>query len=96
MKKWKERWNNFMPYEKACEVSFWVLICVEAIVFAFAIFGKPVAFDFYVLETGLMLLAQVCYMVANWRTNRRAAMSIIPSAIWFAITFIWEIVKLFI
>ena len=96
MKKWKERWNKLLPYEKKCEVSFWMLICVVAIVFAFSIFGKPVAFDFYVLEIGLVLLALTCYMVAYWRTERSSAKSMIPLAIWFAITLIWEIIKLFI
>ena len=100
MKKWKQRWNELLPYEKKFEVACYILLFVAVIVFVFEVLDKtnvlPVAFDFYILTTGLLLLGLVCSAVACWRTERSSAKASIGLAIWCAITLIWEIVKLFI
>jgi len=100
MKKQKERWNNMLPYEKKFEVGCWVLLFVAVIAFVFEMLDKfnvlPVAFDFFILTNGLLMLALVCSAVACWRTERSSAKSSIGLAIWCAITLIWEIIKLFI
>ena len=100
MKKWKERWNKLLPYEKKCEVACYILLFVVVIAFVFEMLDKfnvlPVAFDFYILTNGLLMLALVCSVVACWRTERSSAKASIGLAIWCAITLIWEIVKLFI
>lgn len=100
MKKWKERWNKLLPYEKKFEIATWVLLFVAAIAFVFEVLDKtnvlPVAFDFFILTNGLLMLALVCSAVACWRTERSSAKASIGLAIWCAIHIIWEIVKLFI
>ena len=100
MKKWKERWNKLLPYEKKFEIATWVLLFVGVIAFVFEMLDKfnvlPVAFDFYILTNGLLMLALVCSAVACWRTERSSAKASIGLTIWCAITLIWEIVKLFI
>ena len=100
MKKWKQRWNELLPYEKKFEVACYILLFVAVIVFVFEVLDKtnvlPVAFDFYILTTGLLLLGLVCSAVACWRTERSSAKASIGLAIWCVITLVWEIVKLFI
>ena len=100
MKKWKERWNKLLPYEKKCEVASNILLFTAVIAFVFEVLDMinilPVAFNFYILTLGLVLLGQVCSAVVCWRTERSSAKASIGLAICFAIMLIWEIVKLFI
>ena len=100
MKKQKERWNNFLPYEKKCEVASNILLFTAVIAFVFEVLDMtnilPVAFNFYILTLGLVLLGQVCSAVVCWRTERSSAKASIGLAICFAIMLIWEIVKIFI
>ena len=100
MKKWKERWNKLLPYEKKFDVAALVLACAALAVFGFWVLDKvgvlPAPFDLFIIIHGLMAFALACLVVVLWRTKRSEAKGGIAWAIICAIAAIVKIVKLFI
>lgn len=100
MKKWKERWNEMLPYEKKFEVASYVLICPFAVFFVLdilAAFGVlTIAFDAFVISTVFGALTLGCQTVVCWRKERNTAILAMIMGIWWGLDVIWEIAKLFI
>ena len=100
MKKWKERWNEMLPYEKKFEVASWVILCpavaflVLDILDAFGVL--TLAFDAFVVSLVPLALAFGCQAVVCWRKYRSTAIWSMIMGIWWGLDVIWEIAKLFI
>ena len=99
MKKWKERWNEMLPYEKKLEVASYVLFCPFVVFFVFdvlAAFGiLTIAFDAFLISKVFGALALGCQTVVCWRKERGTAIWIMIMGIWWGLDAIWEIVRLF-
>ena len=100
MKKWKEHWNELLPYEKKFEVAFWILTSLFFISFLIEILDKtnvmPVDMDMFIVAKGLLAAANACEAVSEWRKNRSFAHACVACAVVFGLGTVWEIVKLFI
>ena len=100
MKKWKERWNEMLPYEKKFEVGGYVFIGLSLAVmllqtWLLAIKGVGLP-GIHILKLGLMAMLFGCLAVVSWRKQRGTAILNLILAIWWGFDAIWEIVKLFI
>ena len=100
MKKWKDHWNELLPYEKKFEVAFWILTSLFFISFLIEILDKtnvmPVDMDMFIVAKGLLAAANACEAVSEWRKNRSFAHACVACAVVFGLGTVWEIVKLFI
>ena len=100
MKKWKDHWNELLPYEKKFEVAFWILTSLFFISFLIEILDKtnvmPVDMDMFIVAKGLLAAANACEAVSEWRKNRSFAYACIACTVVFGLGTVWEIVKLFI
>ena len=99
MKKWKERWNEMLPYEKKFEVASYIFLGLALGVMLFQIFLLIVKGGYLVdikfLDTGLMSLIFGCSAVVSWRKQRGTAIFLMIMGIWNGLDAIWEIVRLF-
>jgi hypothetical protein len=99
MKKWKERWNEMLPYEKKFEVASYVFAGLALAVMLFQIFLIIVKGGYLVdikfLGTGLASLALGSIAVVSWRKERGTAIWLMIMGIWWGLDAIWEIVRLF-
>ena len=100
MKKWKDHWNELLPYEKKFEVAFWILLGLFLVTFLIEILDKlnvmPVDMDMFIVLKGLLAAANACEAVSEWRKNRSFAHACVACAVVFGLGTVWEIVKLFI
>lgn len=100
MKKWKERWNEMLPYEKKFEIATWIILCPAVVFFVLDIldaFGiLTLAFDAFVISLVPLVLALGCQTVVCWRKYRSTASWFMIVGIWWGLDAILEIVKLFI
>ena len=104
MKKWKERWNEMLSYEKIFEIATYVFFAVflgvffSELFFAIGIQGGVLekSFDAKILLTGLLPVVAGCQAVVCWRRKRMSAIWNLAFAIMWGLDTIWEIVKLFI
>ena len=100
MKKWKDHWNELLPYEKKFEVAFWILTSLFFISFLIEILDKtnvmPVDMDMFIVAKGILAAANACEAVSEWRKNRSFAYACIACTVVFGLGTVWEIVKLFI
>jgi uncharacterized membrane protein YjjB (DUF3815 family) len=100
MKKWKERWNEMLPYEKKFEVATYVLVCHWLVFFVLDILAEfgvlAISFDAYEIARLFAALAMGCQAVVYWRRKRGTAIFFLILGILWGRNAIWEIVKLFI
>ena len=102
MKKWKERWNEMLSYEKIFEIATYVFFAVFlGVVFSEFLIGiqggvLEKSFNAKALGTGLLTVVAGCQAVVYWRRKRRSAIWNLAFAIMWGLDTIWEIVKLFI
>ena len=89
MKKWKEYWNELLPYEKWFDVVSWALCCGFLMFFVLDILGEfgilAIGFDAYPIEGLLIAAAQACQAVVFWRTKRNQAYASLVMAIIFGL-----------
>ena len=103
MKKWKERWNEMLSYEKIFEIATYVFFAVflgvvfSEFLFAIGIQGGVLekSFNAKALGTGLLTVVAGCQAVVYWRRKRNSAIFYLAIAIIWGLDTIWEIVKLF-
>ena len=100
MKKWKERWNNLLPYEKKFDIACLVLLCIALIFLIFwgldkvGVLTPP--FDLFPLVEGACALGFACGAVTMWRKERSHAIFYIAMAAVNAIKATYEIAQLFL
>ena len=100
MKKWKQHWNEMLPYEKGFEVASWVIGCLTLISLVLeimvAIRALMLNFDVAVITSILFVLCLACAAVVCWRKERHFAHFLIFLAILYGFGAIRDIVGLFI
>ena len=100
MKRYKDKCNEFLTYEKKVEVAFWILLGLFLITFLIEILDKlnvmPVNMDMFIVAKGILAAANACEAVSEWRKNRSFARACVACAVVFGLGTVWEIVKLFI
>lgn len=100
MKKWKDRWNVLLPYEKKFEVASLILLGLGLVTFLVEVLDKfgvlPVAIDMFLISKGILAAAEGCEAVVCWRKERNFAHACIMMAIWLGLGIVWDIVKLVI
>ena len=99
MKKWKQHWNEMLPYEKGFEVASWVIGCLTLISLVLeimaAIRALTLNFDVAVITSILFVLCLACAAVVYWRKERHLACFCIFLAILYGFGAIRDIVGLF-
>ena len=99
MKRWKDHWNELLPYEKRFEVASGVLFCLCLIFLLLDIlsaFGVvKIRIDAFAISRVLLVVGHACQVVVNWRIERNVANTFLISAIVFGLGAVWDIVKLF-
>ena len=100
MKKWEQRWNEMLPYEKGFAVTSWVVGCLTLISFVLGIMvtikALTLHFDVAVITSILFVLCVACAAVVYWRKERHLAHFCIFLAILYGFSAIRDIVGLFI
>ena len=104
MKKWKERWNEMLAYEKIFEIATYVSFALflgaafYELFFAIGVQGGVLerSFDAMILLTGLLTVTAGCQAVVYWRRKRSSAIWNLAFAIMWGLDTIWKIVKLFV
>ena len=104
VKKWKERWNEMLLYEKIFEIAtyvFFVLfigVAFYELFFAIGVQGGVLerSFNAKVLGTGLLTVVAGCQAVVYWRRKRSSAIWNLAFAIMWGLDTIWQIVVPFI
>jgi hypothetical protein len=104
MQKWKERWNEMLPYEKVFKLAFWIffgLCLIEALIETLILIGVQggvlsIPCDIRFVRSGLAALAASCYAVVCWRKKRSSAICGIILAIWWGLDTVWEVIELLI
>ena len=103
MKKWKERWNEMLSYEKIFEIASYVFFVIflgtafYELLFAIGVQSGVLerSFDTMILLNGMFAAFAGCQAVACWRRKRGSAIWNLAFAIMWGLDTIWEIVKLF-
>ena len=104
MKKWKERWNEMLSYEKIFEIAtyvFFVLfigVAFYELFFAIGTQGGVLekSFDTMILVNGMFAAFAGCQAVACWRRKRGSAILYLAIAIIWGLDTIGRIVELLI
>ena len=104
MKKWKERWNEMLSYEKIFEIAsygFFVIFLGTAFYELFFAIGVQSgvlerSFDTMILVNGMFAAFAGCQAVAYWRRKRGSAIWNLVVAIMWGLTTIGRIVELLI
>ena len=91
MSRWKERWNDLLPYEKVFHAISSVLLC------GYLIVGIFVFLDYEVFWVGwwLFTLGYICTSVTNWRERRGFAYWNIAIAVISAVLATLETIQVF-
>lgn len=104
MKKWKERWNGMLLYEKVFEVTSYVIfslflgVAFYELFFTIGVQGGVLEriLDAEILITGLLAVAVGCQAVVHWRRKRSSGIWNLAFAIMWGLDAVWKIVKLLI
>ena len=100
MKKWKDHWNELLPYEKRFEVATEVFISLFLIFFLLDVLAVlhvvTIDFDAFAVSRLWLVAGYVCQTVVYWRIERKVANSFLTLAVVFGLGVVWDIVKLFL
>ncbi len=94
MSKWKEHWQESLPYEKVFYVVSLILAGAAIITIGLIFFdGSPVVMK--IIVPGLVALLKACEAVIWWRRERSLRIWYIACAALFAALTIWGITKVY-
>ena len=96
MRKWKEFWQESLPYEKVFRIASLILTGLILILVVLVLCRVlPDTLGIFTIAIGLMVLDCACDAVVWWRRERFVAIICIAAVALFAALTIWGITKVY-